>query len=98
MQEEAEEEVVVGSEVFRATCRPLDNEQRISTAFHPQTDEQTERVNHFREGILHAYISPSQLDWDLHLPVGEFAINNAYHGPVQNNPFFLIWLSSSDTC
>ena len=61
----------------------------MSTAFHPQTDGQTERMNRFIEDILRAYVNPAQDDWDQHLPLVEFAMNNAYNASIQNTPFFL---------
>jgi hypothetical protein len=61
----------------------------MSTAFHPQTDGQTERMNRVLEDMLRHYIDPSQTDWDEHLSVAEFAINNAYHDGMQATPFWL---------
>ena len=43
----------------------------MSTAFHPQTDGQTERVNKILEYILRHYISPTQDNWDLYLSLVE---------------------------
>ena len=77
------------SEFFRDVCRYLQIEQSMSTAFHPQSDGQTERTNRFVEDILRVYVSPAQDDWDVYLPLVEFAINNAYQESVQNSPFFL---------
>ena len=77
------------SEFFRDVCRYLQIEQSMSTAFHPQSDGQTECTNRFVEDILRAYVSPAQDDWDVYLPLVEFAINNAYQESVQNSPFFL---------
>ena len=60
-----------------------------STAYHPQTDGQTERVNRTLEEMLRHYVSPTQDDWDELLDAAEFALNNAWHESVRNTPFFL---------
>ena len=60
-----------------------------STAYHPQSDGQTERVNRTLEEMMRHYVSPTQDDWDEHLNAAEFAINNAWHESVCNTPFFL---------
>jgi transposase InsO family protein len=73
----------------RAVCKALGTEQAMSTAFHPQTDGQTERVNRYLEEMLRHYVSPRQDDWDEYLAVVEFAINNAYHESIGNTPFRL---------
>ena len=49
----------------------------MSTAFHPQTDGQTECMNHLLEETLRHYISPNQDNWANHLLLIEFAINNS---------------------
>ena len=60
-----------------------------STAYHPQTDGQTERTNRTLEETPRHFVSPTQDDWDEHLDAAEFAINNAWQESVQNTPFFL---------
>ena len=60
-----------------------------TTAFHPQSDGQTERVNRVLNDMLRHYVNPVQSDWDMFLSTAEFAINNAWHESVQNTPFFL---------
>ena len=62
---------------------------RMSTAFHPQSDGQTERVNRVLEDVLRHYVNATHTDWDDWLPMAEFAINNAYHESIQNTPFVL---------
>eukprot|EP00878_Enallax_costatus_P026134 GHUV01028017.1.p1 GENE.GHUV01028017.1~~GHUV01028017.1.p1 ORF type:complete len:413 (-),score=20.68 GHUV01028017.1:641-1879(-) len=77
------------SELFRAICSQLKVKQKLSTAFHPQTDGQTERINRVIEEMLRHYVSAKQDDWDRYLGMAEFAINNAYQESVGNTPFFL---------
>lgn len=67
----------------------LGSKLKMSTAFHPQTDGQTERVNRVLEDMLRHYVSPVQDDWDEHLDCAEFAVNNAWQESVRNTPFFL---------
>ena len=61
----------------------------MSTAFHPQTDGQTERTNRTLEQILRNYVSYRQDDWDRHLATVEFAYNNAQQSSTSHSPFFL---------
>ena len=61
----------------------------MSTAFHPQTDGQTERMNCTLEDMLRAYVGPLHNDWDLHLTAAEFAYNNSKQASTGFSPFFL---------
>ena len=47
-----------------------------STAYHPQTDGQTEHVNQKMEQFLHLFVNERQDNWDELLPLGKFAYNN----------------------
>ncbi|KIO17550.1 hypothetical protein M407DRAFT_84869, partial [Tulasnella calospora MUT 4182] len=58
-----------------------------STAYHPQTDGQTERTNQNVEGFLRMYCSHRQDDWDELLPFAEFAYNNSIHSSIGTSPF-----------
>ena len=63
----------------------------MSTAFHPQTDGQTERMNSVLEDMLRHYVRPDQQDWDLFLSLAEFCMNNAYKTSIQCTPFQLVY-------
>ncbi|MBW0579415.1 hypothetical protein O181_119130 [Austropuccinia psidii MF-1] len=63
----------------------------ISTAFHPETDGQTERVNQILEQYLWMYVSYNQDDWYTWLPLAEFSYNNAEHSSTKQSPFFTIY-------
>lgn len=69
--------------------KQLQVSQLLSTAFHPQTDGQTERVNRVVEDMLRHYVRADQVDWDRYLPLVEYAINNSYHSSLGPTPFFL---------
>jgi transposase InsO family protein len=60
-----------------------------ATAYHPQTDGQTERVNQELEGYLCIFTSRRQDDWDGLLPLGEFSHNNHVHSSTQQTPFMV---------
>jgi len=67
----------------------LGTKQNPSTAYHPQTDGQTERMNQNIEQYLRAFISYRQDDWKEWLSTAEFAYNNSIHAATQQTPFFL---------
>ena len=69
----------------------LGTPQLMSTAFHPQTDGQTERMNRVLEEMLRSYVSPHLDDWDQHLSMCEFAINSAHSSSVKASPFELVY-------
>jgi len=60
-----------------------------STAFHPQTDGQSEVMNRMVETYLRSYCSFHQDDWDLHLPLAEFSYSSAAHALTGVSPFVL---------
>ncbi|GMF26971.1 unnamed protein product [Phytophthora fragariaefolia] len=59
----------------------------MSTASHPETDGQTERVNRVLEDVLRSYAT-SFTSWSKFLPLAEFALNNAEHASTGVTPFF----------
>jgi hypothetical protein len=60
----------------------------MSTAFHPQTDGQTERVNQVLEQYLRIYCNYQQDNWEELLSLAEFAYNNSVHTSTGKTPFF----------
>jgi len=60
-----------------------------STAYHPQTDGQTERVNQEIETYLRVFINHRQDDWADWLPLAEFSYNNRIHAATHRTPFEL---------
>jgi len=59
----------------------------LSTAFHPQTDGQTERVNQELEQYLRMFIDHRQEQWPEWLGTAEFAYNNKMHSSTKTPPF-----------
>jgi transposase InsO family protein len=78
--------------VTRFTCelyKLLGIKLALSTAYHPQTDGQTEHINQVIEGYLRTFTSRRQDNWDDLLPSGEFHYNNTVHLSTQQTPFML---------
>lgn len=61
----------------------------MSTAYHPQTDGQTERVNQSLEQYLRCYVDYNLEDWSRLLSTAEFAYNNQAHESTKQTPFYL---------
>jgi hypothetical protein len=61
----------------------------MSTAYHPQTNGQSERMVRTVKEMLRHYIAHNQRDWTDHLPIIEFAYNNAIHPSTGMTPFEL---------
>lgn len=67
----------------------LQTKLKLSSAYHPQTDGQTERVNRVLEDMLRSFCSIHQHSWDQYLPYVFFAYNNSIHESTGYSPFFL---------
>ncbi len=61
----------------------------LSTAYHPQADGQTERMNRTLEQMLRAYTNKEQDNWDDLLPYCEMAYNNSKQSSSEHSPFYL---------
>lgn len=64
---------------------------RLSTAFHPQTDGQTERMNQTLEQYLRCYCIDDQESWPEKLVYAEFAVNNSVHHATRMSPFEVLY-------
>jgi hypothetical protein len=65
----------------------LGTQLRLSTAFHPQTDGQSERTIQTLEDMLRCCILSWQGSWEDHLPLVEFAYNNSYQASIRMAPY-----------
>ncbi|GJZ43071.1 putative reverse transcriptase domain-containing protein [Tanacetum coccineum] len=59
----------------------------MSTAYHPQTDGQSERTIQTLKDMLRACVIDFGKGWDRHLPLIEFSYNNSYHTSIKAVPF-----------
>jgi len=74
---------------WRAFWSQLGTTLTMSTAYHPQTDGQTERSNRTLEELLRSRINFQQTDWDEHLAAAELAVNNSVQASTGFTPFYL---------
>ena len=67
--------------------KALGTQLSLSTAFHPQTDGQSERTIQVLEDMLRACVLDFGGSWESHLSLIEFAYNNSYHSSIGMAPF-----------
>jgi hypothetical protein len=77
------------SRFMESLCKALGIQRNLSTAYHPQTDGQTERINQEVETYLRAFINYRQDDWTKWLPMAEFHYNDKTHAATGQTPFML---------
>lgn len=77
------------SAFMRELSRLLGIKVNASTAYHPQTDGQTERANQEVEQYLRLFINQRQDDWHEWLSLAEFCINNRVQASTRQTPFML---------
>jgi RNase H-like domain found in reverse transcriptase/Reverse transcriptase (RNA-dependent DNA polymerase)/Integrase zinc binding domain/Chromo (CHRromatin Organisation MOdifier) domain len=75
--------------LWKTICQKLGIVRRLSTAFHPETDGSTERMNSTLETYLRTYVDLAQDDWCENLPSAELAINGRDAAATGVSPFFL---------
>src|SRR5260221_363874 len=79
------------SHFTKAVCKATQIKQNISTAFHPRTDGQTERMNQWVETYLREFVNGRQNNWSSLLPMAEFTHNSWKHEHTKHTPHELIF-------
>jgi transposase InsO family protein len=69
----------------------LGTQLNFSTAYHPETDGQTERMNQTLEEMLRMYVMDQQKRWEEFLPLVEFAYKNSYQSTIKMAPFEFLY-------
>ncbi|HVX01002.1 MAG TPA: RNase H-like domain-containing protein, partial [Candidatus Babeliaceae bacterium] len=75
------------SKFWEELHKSMDTKLIHSSAYHPQTDGQTERVNQILEDMLRACVLTYSVKWDECLPLAEFSYNNSYQESIKMAPF-----------
>ena len=77
------------SSLWEEICKSLNIEQRMSTAYHPQSDGQTENKNGWILEILRSLVHHNQTNWSEKLHFVEFGINDSINASTGYSPFYL---------
>ncbi|GJZ82257.1 putative reverse transcriptase domain-containing protein [Tanacetum coccineum] len=72
---------------WRSLQEALGTNLNMSTAYHPQTNGQSERTIQTLEDMLRACVIDFGSSWDRHLPLIEFSYNNSYHASIKVEPY-----------
>nr|GEV66124.1 putative reverse transcriptase domain-containing protein [Tanacetum cinerariifolium] len=75
------------SRFWQSLQKALGTRLDLSTAYHPETDGQSERTIQTLEDMLRACAMDFGENWDTHLPLVEYSYNNNYHSSVKCAPF-----------
>jgi hypothetical protein len=81
----------ITSDFWREVCDIQMVKRRLSTAYHPQTDGQSEALNRIIEDYLRAYTSEDPTAWARLLPLAQFAYNNSYNHTTRMSPNRLLF-------
>jgi hypothetical protein len=69
----------------------MDTRLNFSSAYHPQLDGQTQRVNQIIEDMLRACALKDSKSWDKCLPYADFSYNNSYQKSLKISPFKVLY-------
>ncbi|GJX05570.1 putative reverse transcriptase domain-containing protein [Tanacetum coccineum] len=75
------------SRFWQSLQSALGTQLDMSTAYHPETDGQSERTIQTLEDMLRACVIDFGKGWERHLPLVEFSYNNSYHASIKATPF-----------
>nr|GEY76999.1 putative reverse transcriptase domain-containing protein [Tanacetum cinerariifolium] len=75
------------SRFWQSLKKALGTQLDMSTAYHSETDGQSERTIQTLEDMLRACAMDFGKGWEKHLPLGEFSYNNSYHASIKAVPF-----------
>ena len=79
------------SNFWKAFQEALGTKIVFSTAYHPQTSGQVERVNQILEDMLRVCVISFDMKWEECLPYAEFSYNNSYQASLQAAPFEVLY-------
>ena len=75
------------SQFCQSLQKALGTRLDMSMAYHPQTNEESERTIQILEDMLRACVIDFSKVWDTHLPLIEFSYNSSYHTSIKGVPF-----------
>jgi transposase InsO family protein len=85
---------VFTSEVWQELFMLTETTLNMSSAYHPQTDGQTERFNQCLETYLRCMVHACPSKWSQWLPLAEYWYNTTYHSALGKTPFEVLYAYS----
>lgn len=82
---------VFTSHIWQELFRLLGIDLRMSSAYHPQTDGQTERVNQCLETYLRCFLHACPTRWSYWLSLAEYWYNTSFHSSLGKSPFMVLY-------
>jgi transposase InsO family protein len=79
------------SALVKEFCKLWDVKHAFTSAYHPQSNAQVERLNATLEGMLHTFCIQTGITWDEHIGAVLFAYRNAIHSATQVPPSILLF-------
>jgi transposase InsO family protein len=79
------------SNFWKSLMVGLETKLLFSTAYHPQTNGQTERVNQILEDMLRMHVMHRPKKWEDYLPLVEFTYNKGYQASLKMSPFKVLY-------
>jgi len=79
--------VLFTSKFWGSLHQALGTKLHLSSAYHPQTDGQSERIIQSLEDLLRACVLEDSGSWDRCLPLIEFTYNNSFHSSIGMTPY-----------
>jgi transposase InsO family protein len=83
----SDQDTRITSKFWQTLFSALGTKLNISSAYHPKTNGQIERVNQILEDLLRVYCMDRQYQWETYLPLVKFAYNNSYQSSIKMAPF-----------
>ena len=74
---------------FREIAERLNTKLHLTTAFHPESNGQTEAFNKLLKNTLHAMVNADNKTWDESLPCAVLALNCSYHAAIKDVPYYI---------
>lgn len=82
---------VFTSHIWQELFKLLGTDLQMSSAYHPQTEGQTERVNQCLETYLRCFVNVCPTKWSNWLALAEYWYNTSYHSSLGKSPFVVIY-------
>jgi hypothetical protein len=82
---------IFASNIWKELFKLLKVDLQMSSAYHPQTDGQIERVNQCLKTYLRCFVHTCPTKWSNRLPLAEFWYNTCHHSALGNSPFRVLY-------